>query len=151
MSKDLNLCQFIGRIGKDIELKYSSASSAVVNFSIACGDDYKDKQSGQKVEQTNWVNIVAFGRLAEIIGEYCSKGSQIYISGKMRTRKWQDQSGQDRYTTEIVASEMQMLGGRAGAAEAQGVSHQGASSSPPPQAAPSPAPSMDDFDDDIPF
>ncbi len=104
MSKDLNLCQFIGRIGKDIELKYMPNGDAVANFSIACGDDYKDKQTGQKVEQTNWINVVAFRRLAEILGEYCNKGDQVYISGKQRTRKYQAQDGSDRYSTEIVAN-----------------------------------------------
>ncbi len=115
MSKDLNLCQFIGRIGKDIELKYMPNGDAVANFSIACGDDYKDKQTGQKVEQTNWINVVAFRRLAEILGEYCNKGDQVYISGKQRTRKYQAQDGSDRYSTEIVANEMQMLGSAGGA------------------------------------
>ncbi len=111
MSKDLNHCSFIGRLGNDIELKYTASGSAVANFSIACNDDYKDKQ-GQKVEQTNWINIVTFGKLAEIAGQYLKKGSQVYISGKQVTRKWQDQEGKDRYTTEIVAHEMQMLGGK---------------------------------------
>lgn len=112
MSKDLNLCQFIGRLGRDIELKYTASGSAVANFSIACNDDYKD-QSGQKVERTNWVNIVMFGKLAEIAAQYLKKGAQVYIRGKQQTRKWQDtQTGQDRYTTEIIAEEMQMLGGK---------------------------------------
>ena len=111
MSKDVNQCNFTGRLGKDIDLKYTASGSAVANFSIACGDDYKDKQ-GQKVEQTNWVNIVMFGKLAEIAGKYLQKGSQVYISGKQVTRKWQDKDGNDRYTTEIVANEMKMLGGK---------------------------------------
>lgn len=112
MSKDLNLCQFIGRLGQDVELKYMPSGGAVANLSIACGDDYKDKNSGEKVEKTNWIRIVMFGRLAEIAGEYLRKGSQIYVSGKQVTRKWQDKSGKDQYTTEIVANEMQMLGGK---------------------------------------
>ena len=111
MSKDLNLCQFIGRLGQDPELKYMPSGSAVVNLSLACGDSYKDK-SGEKVEHTEWVRVSAFGKLAEIIGQYLEKGSQVYISGQMRTRKWQDQSGQDRYTTEIIARDMQMLGSK---------------------------------------
>lgn len=110
--KDLNLCQFIGRLGKDLELRYSASGSAVANFSIACSDDYK--KDGEKVEQTNWINIVIFGKLADIAGQYLKKGSQVYISGKQVTRKWQDQSGNDRYSTEIVANEMQLLGGRSG-------------------------------------
>lgn len=117
MSKDLNQCNFIGRLGRDPEIKYLPDGKAVANFSIACGDDYKAKD-GQKVEQTNWVNIVAFGRLAEIIGEYCSKGSRVFVSGKQVTRKWQHKStGEDRYTTEIVASEMQLLDSRGATAD----------------------------------
>ena len=113
MSKDLNKWMGIGRLGKDPELKYMPSGGAVTNISIACGADYKDKNTGQKVEVTEWVNIVFFNKLAEIVGEYLKKGSQVYVEGSLRTRKWQDQSGADRYTTEIVASEMQMLGGRA--------------------------------------
>ena len=148
MSKDLNLCQFIGRLGKDPEIRYTSDGKAVANFSIACGDDYKAK-SGEKVEQTNWINIVAWGRLAEICGEYLNKGSQVYLAGKQVTRKWQDQSGQDRYTTEIVASEMQMLGSRGGASADGGYGQppRSAQNAPPAQG----QPAGDDFDDDIPF
>lgn len=112
MSKDLNLCQFIGRLGQDVELRYMPNGNAVANFSIACGDDYKDKNTGEKVERTNWIRIQMFGRLAEVASEFLRKGSQVYVSGKQVTRKWQDKNGQDRYTTEIVASEMQMLGGK---------------------------------------
>ena len=119
MSKDVNKCLFIGRLGKDPEQKAMPNGNAVVNFSIACSDDYKDKNSGQTVEQTNWINVVAFGKLAEIIGQYCNKGSKVYVEGKQVTRKWQDQSGADRYTTEIVASEMQMLDSRQDSAPAQ--------------------------------
>ena len=142
MSKDLNLCQFIGRLGKDVEIKHTASGSAVANFSIACGDDYKDK-SGNKVEQTNWINIVVFGKLAEICGEWLGKGSQIYISGKQVTRKWQDQSGADRYTTEIVANDMQMLGGR----------NENGQQSKPAQSAPAGSGNAGDdyFDQDIPF
>ena len=142
MSKDVNKCIFIGRVGKDIELKYTPAGSAVANFSIACGDDYKGKD-GQKVEQTNWINIVMFGKLAEITGQYVSKGSQIYVEGKQVTRKWQDQSGADRYTTEIVASEMQMLGGRNEGGQSAAPQQRPQASAPPP---------VDDFEtDEIPF
>src|SRR6056300_1168388 len=111
MSKDLNLCQFIGRLGRDPEVRHTGDGRAIASFSIACSDDYRGKD-GNKVEQTNWINIVAFGRLAEIIQEYVTKGSLIYISGKQITRKWQDQQGNGRYTTEVVANEMQMLGGK---------------------------------------
>lgn len=112
MSKDLNHCQFIGRLGQDVDVKYMPNGNAVANLSIACGDDYKDKNSGEKVEKTNWIRIVMFGRLAEIAGEYLRKGSQIYVSGKQVTRKWQNKDGQDQYTTEVIADNMQMLGGK---------------------------------------
>lgn len=111
MSKDLNKWMGIGRLGRDVEIKYTASGDAIANIAIACGDDYKDKQ-GQKVEKTEWVQVSAFGRLAEIMGEYLTKGSKVYIEGKYTTRKWQDQQGQDRYTTSIKATEMQMLDSR---------------------------------------
>lgn len=155
MSKDLNKWQGIGRLGNDPEIRYTADGKAVASLTIACGDDYKDKQ-GNKVEHTEWVRISAFGRLAEIIGEYLKKGSQVYIEGKLRTNKWQDKDGQDRYTTEILANELQMLGGksesggfgattpnaRGGATTAQG----GERYSPPGG-----QPNFEDFDDEIPF
>lgn len=110
MSKDLNKWIGIGRLGNDPEIRYSQDGKAVATLSVACSDDYKDKQ-GNKVERTEWVRIAAFGRLAEIIGEYLKKGSQAYFEGKLTTRKWTDKSGNDRYTTEVVVSELQMLGG----------------------------------------
>jgi len=141
MSKDLNLCQFIGRLGQDPEIRYSNDGKAIANLSLACSDDYKD------VEQTNWIRVVAFGRLAEIIGEYVNKGSQLYISGKQVTRKWQDQSGQDRYTTEIVADQMQMLGG--GSNDRQMGNQASERPKQPSSNEPNPA---DDFDNEnIPF
>lgn len=150
MSKDLNQCQFIGRLGQDIELKYGPSGGAIANFSIACGDDYKNKE-GQKVEQTNWINIVIFGKLAEIAGQYLTKGSQVYISGKQVTRKWQDQSGNDRYSTEIVIDgfqgSMQMLGSKgdnaAGGAPQQRPQQE--RKQLPPKVNPS-----DNFDDEVP-
>ena len=105
MANDLNQCQFIGRLGKDPEQRFLPNGDAVVNFSLAVGWKGKDK------EGCEWVNVVAFKKLAEIIAQYCTKGQQVYISGKMRTRKWQDKEGQDRYTAEIVADQMQMFGG----------------------------------------
>ena len=171
MSKDLNKWMGIGRLGKDPEIRYTASGTACASLSIACGDDYKDKQTGQKVEKTEWINISAFGRLAEIIGEYVKKGSKVYIEGKFTTRKWQDQSGQDRYTTEIVASEMQMLDSRETGNDQQSPqysntnapapAHRGAAPSRPNAGAP-PAvrshssgpeniPGFDDFDDDLPF
>ena len=103
MANDLNQCNFIGRLGRDPEMRTMPNGDQVANFSIACG--WKSKQK----EGTEWINIVAFGKLAEIIGQYLNKGSKIYISGGMRTRKWQDQSGADRYSVEIVAKDMIML------------------------------------------
>ena len=137
MARSLNQCNFIGRVGQPIDLRYMPNGNAVANFSIACSDDYKDKQTGQKVERTNWVRIVAFGSLAETCGKWLDKGSQVFISGKLTERKWQDQSGQDRYTTEIVANDMQMLGGNSSANAGQ---QSGQNSAPPP-----------DFDDSLGF
>ena len=136
MANDLNNCSFIGRLGKDPEIRYIPDGSAVANFSIACGWKTKTK------EGTEWINIVAFGKLAEIIGQYLNKGSRIYISGGMRNRKWQDQNGADRYRTEIVAKDMIMLDSKV--AESN--------SNPPIQKGP-PVSSIpdDDFDDDIPW
>jgi single-strand DNA-binding protein len=105
MANDLNRCEFIGRLGKDPDLRYTPSGSAVTNFSIAVG--YKSKEK----EATEWVRVNAFGKLAEICGEYLKKGSQVYLAGRMTTRKWQ-KDGVDQYTTEIVAEQMQMLGGK---------------------------------------
>ena len=137
MSKDVNKCIFIGRLGKDPEIRQTSGG-AVANFSIACSDDYT-KKSGEKVEQTNWINIVAWNKLAEICGQYLKKGSQVYVEGKQVTRSWDDNDGNKRYTTEIVISEMQMIGGK--------------SESAPPQAAQQGTTGMapGDFDDKLPF
>jgi len=111
MSNDLNLCQFIGRLGKDPETSATPSGTTVTKVSIAVGGQWKDS-AGQKKESTTWVSVVAFGKLAEIMGQYLKKGSKVYLSGKMSVRKWQDKSGQDRYTTEIIAGDMQMLEGR---------------------------------------
>ena len=107
---NLNQCNFIGRLGQDPEQKYMPNGKAVVNLSIAVSEKWKDQQ-GQQQESTEWVRVTAYDKLAEIIGQYVTKGSLIYISGKMKTRKWQDQQGNDKYTTEIIANQMQMLGG----------------------------------------
>lgn len=111
----LNKVLLIGNLGKDPESRFLPSGGAVCNFSIATTETWKDKQSGQKQEKTEWHNITMYGRLAEIAGEYLKKGSQVYIEGRLQTRKWQDkQTGADRYTTEIVADEMKMLGGGKG-------------------------------------
>ena len=145
MSKDLNQCNFIGRLGMDPEVKQMPSGNSVVNFSIACGDDYKDKQ-GQKVEQTNWVNCVAFGKLADIIGQWVSKGSRIYVSGKQVTRKWQNKDGEDKYTTEINVSDMQMLDSKN---DSSGASN--GYEDPQQRPAPNSHTLQDDLDETIPF
>lgn len=160
MAKSLNLCQFIGNIGKDPETSYPASGSAITKFSIACSDDYKDKNTGQMVQQTNWINVVAFGRLAEIVGEYCRKGSKVYVSGKQVTRKWTDQSGADRYSTEIVANDLQMLDGKRDDSPTQAApqppqqpdyrGHTG-SNQANPTSAPAQPQNFDSFDDDLPF
>ena len=111
MANDLNQCTFIGRLGKDPETRYLANGDAATNFSIAVGESWKDKQ-GQKQERTEWVNVSCFGRIAEICGEYLRKGSKVMVSGKMKTDKWQDQSGNDRYTTKIMLRDMNMLDSR---------------------------------------
>lgn len=108
----LNKCCFIGNLGADPETRYTANGDAVCNFSIACTESWKEKQSGEKKEQTEWVRVSFFGKVAEICGQYLKKGSQVYVEGSLRTRKWQDKDGQDRYTTEIRGDEMKMLGGR---------------------------------------
>ena len=114
MARGINKVILVGSLGRDPEVKYMPSGSAVTNITVATSESWKDKQTGEQQERTEWHRVVFFNRLAEIAGEYLRKGSQVYIEGSLRTRKWQGQDGQDRYTTEIVASEMQMLGGRAG-------------------------------------
>lgn len=112
MAKGINKVILVGNLGQDPETRYTQSGKAVTNISIATTDSWTDKQTGQRTDNTEWHRVVFFNRLAEIAGEYLRKGSQVYIEGSLRTHKWQDQQGQDRYTTEIVASEMQMLGGK---------------------------------------
>ena len=111
----LNLCQFIGHIGK-IDTRYLSNGDAVTNCSLAVNESWKDKD-GNKQEKCEWVNVTAYRKLAEIMAEYCKKGTQIYVSGKLQTRKWTDKEGIERYTTEIIATNMKMLGSRSGDSE----------------------------------
>ncbi len=143
-SRGVNKVILIGNLGKDPETKYMPSGDCVCNFSLATSESWNDKQTGDKVEKTEWHNIVMFRRLAEVAGEYLRKGSQVYIEGKLKTRKWQDKNGNDRYTTEIEAREMQMLGSR-GSNAAAGAPAQTSQSSGP---APVPA---GEFEDDIPF
>ena len=145
MARGVNKVILVGNLGKDPETKYMPSGDAVCNFSLATTDSWKDKTSGEKVEKTEWHNIVAFKRTAEIAGEYLRKGSQVYIEGKLKTRKWQDKNGNDRWTTEIEARDMQMLGSRGGNA---GMGAPAAQAAPPPAAS---AQSGDQFEDDIPF
>jgi single-strand DNA-binding protein len=114
----VNKVVLIGRLGGDPDVRYMPNGNAVANFTLATNDGYKDRQSGQFVEQTEWHRIAVFGRLAEIVAQYLKKGGLVYIEGRIRTRKWQDQNGQDRYTTEILVNELQLLGGSGAAAAA---------------------------------
>ncbi|HIG65688.1 MAG TPA: single-stranded DNA-binding protein [Methyloprofundus sp.] len=157
----LNKVTLIGNLGADPEVRYMPAGGAVANITVATTFRWKDKQSGERKEKTEWHRVVFFNRLAEIVGEYLRKGSQVYIEGRLQTRKWQDQSGQDRYTTEIVATEMNMLGSRSGGtaplanAPASNNNTKSPNSAAPAQQPPasnSPPPAAyEDFDDDIPF
>ena len=171
MARGVNKVILVGTLGGDPETKFMPSGGAMVNISIATNEQWTDKNTGQKQERTEWHRVVAFNRLAEIMGQYLRKGSQVYIEGKLQTRKWQDQNGQDRYSTDILANEMQMLGGRSGGtsdysanapqqSQAAPQPHQQpapaqhqASSPPqaPQQPSSTPPKNMDTFDDDIPF
>jgi len=147
MARGINKVILVGNLGADPETRYMPSGSAVTNLSIATSESWKDKQSGEQKERTEWHKVAMFNRLAEIAAEYLRKGSQVYIEGKLRTRKWQDRDGNDRWTTEIIADEMQMLGGRGGAGGSAPMSS-GSDAGPP---GPPPQTGPDDFDDDIPF
>jgi single-strand DNA-binding protein len=148
MARGINKVIIVGNLGGDPETRYMPSGSAVTNLTVATNESWKDKQTGAQKDRTEWHKVAMFNRLAEVAAEYLRKGSQVYIEGKLRTRKWQDKSGQDRWTTEIVADEMQMLGGRGGSGGGSAPMSSDQDSGPPgapPQAGP------DDFDDDIPF
>lgn len=168
----VNKVILVGNLGKDPEVRYLPDGGAVVNLSLATTSNWRDKTSGEKREETEWHRVVMYGRLAEIAGEYCRKGRSIYVEGRLKTRKWQDQSGVDKYTTEIVADQMQLLGGREGggggssssmgggdfdSAPAMGSSRQssggggGGMRSAPARQAPQQPMGVSDMDDDIPF
>ena len=181
MARGVNKVILVGNLGGDPDVRYLPNGNAVTNITIATSESWKDKETGQKQERTEWHRVVFFNRLAEIAGEYMRKGSKVYVEGALRTRKWQDQSGADRYTTEIVASEMQLLDSRGAgdggyqqpqqggyapqqsapapqqsAPQPQYAPQQAAKpaqrpAAPAPQPAPQAAPGFDDFDDDIPF
>jgi len=157
MARGVNKVILVGHLGKDPEVRYSPNGGAVTNITLATSESWKDKNTGEKQEKTEWHRVVFFGKLAEIAGEYLKKGSQVYLEGRLQTRKWQDKEGKDRYTTEIVAGEMQMLGSREGrggsnaeydqsadesrSSRAPAMAGSGGGKSAPPS----------DFDDDIPF
>ena len=148
MARGINKVILVGNLGADPETRYMPSGGAVTNIRVATTDSWRDKESGEQQERTEWHSVALFGRLGEIAGEYLRKGRQVYIEGRLRTRKWQDRDGNDRYTTEIIANEMQMLGGRADTG--------GAPARPAPAAAPAAAAAgstsdSGDFDDDIPF
>ncbi|MDT8320469.1 MAG: single-stranded DNA-binding protein [Xanthomonadales bacterium] len=160
MARGINKVILVGNLGADPETRYTANGAAVTNIRLATSESWRDKQTGENQERTEWHRIVFFSRLAEIAGEYLRKGSQVYIEGALRTRKWQDQSGQDRYTTEIVANEMQMLGGRGGEVESRQPQNSGFRDSQPAQQSQSaqqrqssrPPDNDDGFaEDDIPF
>jgi single-strand DNA-binding protein len=155
----------LGNLGRDPELRYTPSGAAVCNVSIATTRNWKSKDSGERQEETEWHRVVFYDRLAEIAGEYLKKGRPVYVEGRLKTRKWQDKDGKDNYTTEIIAEQMQLLGGRdeaggGGYSRGHDEEHSGGAPAPRPQrpqAAPRPAPapkaasSFDDMDDDIPF
>jgi len=160
MARGINKVILVGNLGADPDTRYMPSGKAVTNIRVATSESWKDKQTGDMQERTEWHSIVMYDKLGEIAAEYLRKGSQVYIEGKLRTRKWQDKEGKDRYTTEIIADQMQMLGGRGGGGG-------GSSESREPRSAARQAPASDDrsdrstapvdeagggeFDDDIPF
>ncbi|HUG79988.1 MAG TPA: single-stranded DNA-binding protein [Burkholderiales bacterium] len=151
----VNKVIIVGNLGADPETRYLPSGEAVANIRVATTDRWKDKASGEMKEATEWHRIAFFGRLAEIAGEYLKKGSQVYVEGSIRTRKWQDKDGQDRYSTEIRGDVMQMLGSRAGSGEprTEPAAERGAPKAAEPKAAATkkPAGKFDDLEDDIPF
>jgi len=155
MARGVNKVILVGNLGNDPETKYMPSGDAVTNLSVATSESWKDKKTGEQKDRTEWHRVAMFGRLAEIAAEYLRKGSQVYIEGKLRTRKWQDQQGNDRYSTEVIANEMQMLGSRSGGgAPAMGGGSGGPPPGPPSQGSGGSGGSgggSGDFDDDIPF
>jgi single-strand DNA-binding protein len=150
MARGVNKAIIVGTLGQDPEMRYTANGSAVANISVATNETWKDKSTGEAQERTEWHRIVMFGKLAEIAQQYLKKGSQAYFEGRIQTRKWQDRDGNDRWSTEIVANEMQMLGGRSGAGGGAPMESGSQSQSQSRPAATETAP-MDDGFDDIPF
>ena len=148
MARGINKVILVGNLGADPETKYGPSGDAITNLRIATSESWTDKNTGQKQERTEWHRVVVFKKLAEIAAEYLRKGSQVYIEGSLRTRKWQDKEGRDQYTTEIVASEMQMLGGKGGG---DAPARERQEERKPAAAAPAAGGFDDNLDDDIPF
>ena len=156
MARGINKVILVGNLGADPETRYTPSGTAITSIRVATSESWKDKQTGENQERTEWHKVAMFGKLAEIAAEYLRKGSQVYIEGKLRTRKWQDKEGKDRWTTEIVADEMQMLGGKGGGASASagapaGAATGGGSSGGGRAAVNDSGGPPGDFDDDIPF
>ena len=148
MAKGINKAILIGRLGADPELRHTAGGSAVANLSVATSEQWRDKGTGEKRENTEWHRVVLFGKVAEVAGEYLSKGAEVYIEGRLQTRKWQDREGNDRWTTEIIGNDMQMLGGGRGRSGTEAGSGQiPGSARSQPEAKPEP----DGLEDDIPF
>lgn len=150
----INKVILIGNLGRDPEVRYTPSGAAVCNISLATTRNWKDKNSGDKVEETEWHRVVFYDRLAEIAGEYLKKGRPVYVEGRLKTRKWQDKDGKDNYTTEVIAEQMQLLGGREGASAGPSGGGDDAPALRPSASKPAPAKStasFDDMDDDIPF
>ena len=152
MARGVNKVILIGNLGKEPEVRFTPNGVAVANFTMATSESWKDKQTGENVERTEWHRVVMFQRLAEIAGEYLHKGSKVYIEGRLQTRKWQDKtSGQDRYTTEIIADNLQMLDSKGGGANESAPYEKSHAATGTANAVPDVAPAMDQFDDDVPF
>ena len=151
MARGVNKVILIGNLGIDPEVRYMPSGGAVANLRIATSENWKDKQTGEMQERTEWHRVVMFGRLAEIAGEYLKKGAKIYVEGRLQTRKWQGQDGQDRYTTEIVANDMQMLDTRSAGANQDPGHERMPEAEPGRQSGSSSSTAVDEFDDDIPF
>ena len=153
MARGINKVILVGHLGNDPEVRHSGSGAAIANISLATSEAWKDKQTGEQNERTEWHRVVMFNRLGEIAGEYLRKGSLVYIEGKLQTRKWQDKDGQDRYSTEVVANEMQMLGGKGEGSQNNQAPQQ---NNQPPQTANAPRTNSNGtpapgFDDDVPF
>ena len=161
MARGINKVILVGTLGKDPEVRYSQAGAAMTSVSVATNESWKDKVTGEKQERTEWHRVKFFGRLAEIAGEYLKKGRSVYVEGRLKTRKWTDKDGVEKYTTEIIAEEMKMLGGREGmgggaddGGEPSGYGNRQQPASRPAaaaKAAPKSSTGFDNMDDDIPF